>query len=276
MEVNFEGEISDTAVIVFTIVVIILLIFGIPSNTLFLWTLLKIRRLRIIHNTFVGNLAVADFLITSYLLPFNLVFLLNKGARLPDSLCRFNGMIANIVFCSSVLSVSTIAVHRYVKICHYSLCSRIYTKTSVSLIIAGVWIVGFLFSIPLLCMEDSLIFDPTMQMCVFNRYVSQSYSVAYLFVCLFLPSSVTMVCYYKIFVFIQRHKEKLKFSWNNGIGQLRFRKDVRSTKSTFVVFVLYLLMYSLFGVLATFYDEHSQIPPEVHATSVYLAYAGYL
>lgn len=272
MELNFGDELSQAAVVVFTAIVIILLICGIPSNTLFLWTLLKIKRLRIIHNAFVGNLAVSDFLITSYLLPFNLVSLLNKEAKIPDFLCQINGIFAHIVFSSSVISVSTIAVHRYFKICHYKLCLRIFTKTIACAVIASVWIIGILFAVPLIWMENSLIFDPTVQMCIFNRYVSQTYSIVYLFACLFTPVSVTMICYYKIYAYVIRHKRQL-LTWNNGIGQTRFRNDVRSTKSTFVVFVVYLVLYSLFGVLATLFDKHSQVATEIHSTSIYMAYA---
>ncbi|XP_061194306.1 melatonin receptor type 1B-like [Saccostrea echinata] len=272
MEAEFGGEISSTAALVFITFVLILLVCGIPSNTLFLWTFLRIKRLRQIHNAFVGNLAMADFLITTYLLPFNLVFLLNKDIRIPDWLCHLNGTFAHVVFSTSVISVSTIAVHRYVKICHFNLCAQIYTRSSVSVMIASVWIIGILFALPLLCMEHSLIFDPTLQMCIFNRYVNQSYSICYMLVCLFAPVGITMICYFKIFAYVRRHKQKL-LSWNNGIGQQRFKNDVRSTKSTFVVFVLYLLLYSLFGILAMFFKKHSQISPELHAISIYLAFA---
>jgi hypothetical protein len=272
MELNFGDELSQSGVIVFRTVVVILLICGIPSNTLFLWTLLKIKRLRVIHNAFVGNLAVSDFIITTYLLPFNLVFLFNKDAKIPDVLCRINGSIAHVVFSSSVISVTTIAIHRYFKICHYKLCQRIYTKTTVCAIIAAVWSIGILFAVPLFWMENSLIFDPTFQMCIFNRYVSQTYSIFYLFACLFAPISITMVCYCKIYTYVVRHKRRL-LAWNRGIGQARFRNDVRSTKSTFVVFVVYLALYSLFGVVATLFNKHSQVPTEIHSTSIYMAFA---
>ncbi|XP_062592317.1 melatonin receptor type 1A-like [Saccostrea cucullata] len=272
MESDLEGEISSAANLVFIIFVILLLICGIPSNALFLWTFLRIKRLRKIHNAFVGNLAVADFLITTYLLSFNLLFLLNKDARIPDLFCHFNGMFAHIVFSTSVISVTTIAVHRFVKICHFNLCSKIYTRSTVSGMIASVWFIGILFALPLLCMEHSLIFDPTLQMCIFNRYVNQVYSICYMLVCLFAPMSITMTCYYKIFTYLRRNKRNL-VSWNNGLGQQRFKNDVRSTKSTFVVFVLYLLLYSLFGIQATFFKNHSQIVSELHSISIYLSYA---
>jgi hypothetical protein len=272
MELEFGEELSPTGVVVFTTIAIVLLVFGIPSNVLFLWTLLKIKRLRVIHNTFVGNLAVADFLITTYLLPFNLLFLLNKEVRLPDNLCHINGVLTHLFFSSSVMSVSIIAANRYVKICHYNLCLRIFTKTSVSVIIAAVWVTGSLFALPLFWMKQSLIFDPTLQMCIFNRYVSQTYSIVFLFVCLFTPVGITVICYCKIYIYVQRHKKRL-LAWNNGIGQTRFRSDLRATKSAFVVFVFYLVTYSLFGVVATFFKNHSEVSVEIHAVSIYMCYA---
>jgi hypothetical protein len=175
------------------------------------------------------------------------------------------------LFSSSVISVSIIAVHRYVKICHYKLCLRIFTKTSVSVIIAAVWVTGAIFALPLLWMEKSLILDPTLQMCTYNRYVSQTYSIVFLCVCVFTPVGITVICYCKIYIYVQRHKKRL-LTWNNGIGQTRFRSDLSATKSAFVVFLYYLVSCSLFGVIATFFNNPSEVSVEIHAISIYVCY----
>ncbi|XP_062566487.1 melatonin receptor type 1C-like [Saccostrea cucullata] len=272
MEPDFGEELSKTAALLFTIIVIILLVLGVPSNTLVLWTLLKIKRLRRNQNFFVGNLAVSDFLITAYLLPFNLFFLLNKDAEIPSVLCDMNGVFTRLLFTSSVFSVTMIAMHRYIKICHYTFYPRIYTRKTVLVIIGGIWVIGLLFAMPFIWIDHSLIYDPTLQMCIYNRYASKPSSTAYFVICLYAPVTVTIVCYYKINAHVRKHKNNLS-AWNSGFGHSRFRNDVRSTKMTFVVFVVYLALYSLFGVLATILYKHSQVSAEVHATSIYMAYA---
>ena len=139
--------------LVFTILVAVLGVFG---NLLVLGALIVDKKLHVLNNVFLANLAVADLFVAGVIHPFLAVGILggkdhpfyHMDDRQITYLCEFLASFC-IMSCSvSVLSIGAVAVNRYVYICHNQIYRKIYTPCTVPLMIVGIWLVGALIDLP--------------------------------------------------------------------------------------------------------------------------------
>lgn len=78
------------------------------DNILSMWTIAKSKLLRTIQDMMVLVLAVFDFLICGYILPFSMYVLISN--REPDKQhCWFQAVLNNFLFSSSVMIILLIA-----------------------------------------------------------------------------------------------------------------------------------------------------------------------
>ena len=99
-------------------------------NILIMWTIARTKRLRTIQNMMVLVLAVFDFLIGGYLLPFSIYVLISN--REPDKQhCWFQTIMNNFLFSSSVMIILLIVLSRYFKICLFQRYSTIFNMKNV-------------------------------------------------------------------------------------------------------------------------------------------------
>ena len=100
------------------------------GNILIMWTIARTKRLRTIQNMMVLVLAVFDFLIGGYLLPFSIYVLISN--REPDKQhCWFQKIMNNFLFSSSVMIILLIVLSRYFKICLFQRYSNIFNMKNV-------------------------------------------------------------------------------------------------------------------------------------------------
>ncbi|XP_070184292.1 melatonin receptor type 1A-like [Littorina saxatilis] len=106
---------------------------GVLGNVLIIATLLSQPALRSLHNLYIGNLAVADLIISSYSVPFWLLDL--GGGRHPvanSAHCVCNAFITCCAFGTSVLTLVVISFNRYLSVCHHALFVRVSVDSVVN------------------------------------------------------------------------------------------------------------------------------------------------
>ena len=146
------------------------------GNILSMLTIARTKLLRTIQNMMVLVLAVFDFLICGYLLPFSMYVLISN--REPDKQhCWFQAVMNNFLFSSSVMIIVLIVLSRYFKICQFQRYSNIFNMKNVITAVVFFCLVGISFTIPLLYSDDFWLFERPMHACIFNRYGSVAYSV---------------------------------------------------------------------------------------------------
>lgn len=100
------------------------------GNILIMWTIERTKRLRTIQNMMVLVLAVFDFLICGYLLPFSIYVVISN--REPDKQhCWFQAIMNNFLFSYSVIIILLIVLSRYFKICQFQRYSNIFNMKNV-------------------------------------------------------------------------------------------------------------------------------------------------
>ncbi|XP_069136873.1 melatonin-related receptor-like [Argopecten irradians] len=250
---------------------VILYIFGLPANILLIVTCTRLKRLRVRHNVFTVNLAVYDTLIIGILLPITFVTSATGNYPLSPDACLFAAILSHTCFTGSVSTLMFISFDRYIKICKSKCYNRIFNKKSICLSCICIWLIGFIFTIPLVILEDGFVLDLTLQICIFNRYKYRAYSVVYMFLCLMVPISLTVLCYQRIYRYLVKSKRRLYRNWNNGLAQARLKHENAICRAHFAVFTAYFILLMPFGIVAMLEDE-DDVPDTVHLIVMYLCY----
>ena len=95
---------------------------GVFGNILIITTLLSQPNLRSLHNLYIGNLAMADLLISAYAEPFWLLDLTTGSQPVVNTAhCICNSYVLCWGFSASILTLVTISLNRYLHVCHYPL-----------------------------------------------------------------------------------------------------------------------------------------------------------
>ena len=246
-------------------------IAGVPGNILIIWTILKSKQMRKIHNIFVVFLAVIDLLLTGYLIPFNM-YVLITNVEPPRTFCKVQAMICDSLFIWSIQFIMLIALSRYVKICHGNIFDKIFQMKYIIIMLVLFFTLAFAFHLPLWYYDYLLIFDRTLQYCAFDRYGSKLYSYIYIAICLVSPIGVTSFCYVRIYLHVRKTKNQLHKHWNNGFAQRKLTSEVSSFKPQFVVFIAYLILYFPFALTSVVGSNATDFPEDFHSIGIYMCF----
>ncbi|XP_021363988.1 melatonin receptor type 1A-A-like [Mizuhopecten yessoensis] len=189
-------------------------------------------------------------------------------------MCLLNGIIAHICFSTSVQTIMVIAINRFVKICCTTKYDMIFDNRKMVLILVYTYSVGPIFLVPLLVMGDSqLVYDATLQMCIFDRYGNWRCTTIYQTLCLALPILITAYCYCSVYRTVMKTRSQvMQRFWNNGLQKRRIQHELVVTRSQFAIFIAYLVLYIPFGVTAVFVTDRLSVPVSLHAAGIYLCY----
>lgn len=161
-------------------------LLGAPGNLLVMWTIVQHVKLRSFTVVLIFHLAVADLLVV-ITLPFWIYSLAQSWIFGPVA-CKAVVYVVCSCMYSSVFLLTAMSVERYVAIRYpFSLMSQKRTVILVKLL-AGIWVLGFLFAIPSIITYHVDMMDGIPQ-CLFRTYSSLSQEV----VCLLLETVVNFV-----------------------------------------------------------------------------------
>lgn len=258
--------------VIFLIVGSLLYVIGVGGNSLIIWTLFRIKRLRIVQNVFVVMLAGVDLLIIGYLLPQAMLSLISNQEPFSKGFCIFNAIFGHLLFTTCLQLIMCIAICRYVRICHSAMFDRIYTHRN-ALAICGICFGYWLLSVfPTFALTNPFIFEEQMHLCIFNRFENKIYTYMYIVFCLLLPVSVASFCYTNIYIYVRTAKLKLYRKWNNGLARQRVMHELTVTRTQFAIFVAYLIFYVPFGI-STIIDSRSNSFSWINTMGIYMGFA---
>lgn len=157
-------------------------------------------RMRSVTNLFIANLAVADLTVALINVPVNITISVIPFHHWPFglALCKLIPFLSGVSVFSSVGTLIAISVDRYRAIVH-PLLPRIRTRHAIT-IIASIWIVAFVYPVPLLVFTKLVKLDET-DLCI-EHWPSVEGRRAYtilVFVALYLiPLTAISVLYFLI------------------------------------------------------------------------------
>lgn len=146
------GHLEENLIILVFGLVILLGSFG---NILVIWTVLYNRHMRTTSNLFILNLAISDLTLCVFSIPFNVYRVLRHSWIFGSFMCKFAPFFQATNVFVSTMSITAIALDRYVSIVCAVRVRQTNTNKSTSfgliplIIIILIWLLAFLLSSPL-------------------------------------------------------------------------------------------------------------------------------
>lgn len=204
-----------------TLVLVLIILVTFSGNVLVCLSVIKVRKLRHPSNYLLISLAISDLCVACVVMPFGLYVSINEQWKLGSTLCNAY-VVSDVTSCTaSILNLCVISVDRYLAITQpLTYCVKRTTRLML-ILIAAVWTLACLISIPPLLISGNEHGTATAPKCE----VSQSlwYQLYATVISFYIPLVVMIVLYLKIYRAAKRVVEDEKratvgLQINNNLG----------------------------------------------------------
>ncbi|CAF0949684.1 unnamed protein product [Brachionus calyciflorus] len=253
---------------IFFLILISLAIFlGFIGNLLTILAILVNKEFHATNYLIIVNQSIADLLISSFINSFNVIgvfageiFFLNR-----KPLCSIIGFLCLLLCGASLLSIASLAINRYIKICHDKIYNKIFTKKITYLICMIAWLGGIVLGVPNMSGWGGYGYDKKVLSCMTDRTQSQEFGFFYIFCYVSVPCLCILICYIKIFVYVRKYSGKVNMNGTNH------KRNIQLAKSLFASFITYFICWMPFGLIYLI-DSKDILPPEAMVITTVLAH----
>ena len=198
---EFDSQVPPGLIVVLRIMLGFFFCLGVGGNVLTITSIAMTRSLHSVPNIYLCSLAASDLILCTIAMPSTFV---GYTIRIPDELCS---VLAEIIFTCitvSLMSITMVAVNRYVlvvKPSQYYLA--IYTTRNVKISIATIWLLGVLYGTPPHFGFGEYVYNHKMGGCFVRAETMDSWLFTKIFGLglSFLPAMlVSLYCYINIFI----------------------------------------------------------------------------
>lgn len=143
----------------------------------------------------------------------------------------------------------------------FQLYKRIFTKKKTLLICIGLWFIAFLIELPNLTGWGGHTFDLKTLGCSFDRLFSLGYTIFLSITALYIPLTLILYCYVKIYLYVRRSRRQINKSMAGKKDKSkRGRNDeIRLARTFFIVFMSFLICWTPYD-LTLFFDRDDKWP----------------
>lgn len=225
-------------------------------NSLVIAAIIVTRKLHHPANYLICSLAVTDFLVAVLVMPFSIVYIVREKWIMGQVVCDI-WLSVDITCCTcSILHLSAIALDRYRAITDAVEYARKRTPKHAGIMIAVVWIISILISMPPLFWRHQGISRDDECIIKHDHIVSTIYST---FGAFYIPLTLILILYYKIYkaaktLYHKRQASRIAKEELNGQVLLE-----SGEKSTRLVSTPYTLEKSLSDPSTDFDKIHSTV-----------------
>ncbi|XP_022536414.2 trace amine-associated receptor 13c-like [Astyanax mexicanus] len=212
-------------------------------NLLVIISISHFKQLHTPTNLLILSLAAADLLVGMFVMPVNIIQLMDSCWYLGKMACSIFSVVNFLSILASLCSLTFIAVDRYIAVCDPLLYSTRVTACKTSVFIILGWSVAAFYVIMVCYFNDHLLPSQISSSCYGECVLAMKYSwlIVDLVVSFLTPCSVILVLYFIIFkVAIRQAKavstEKNGTSNNHGPGSSSFETKAAKKLGT-VIFV---------------------------------------
>ncbi|GAB6020054.1 Tachykinin receptor [Chamberlinius hualienensis] len=98
--------------LLWTVVFGVMIVMATGGNLIVIWIVLGHQRMRSVTNYFLVNLSVADIMVSTLNVIFNLVFMVTGNWPFGDTYCKFSNFVAVVSVAASVFTMMAISLDR--------------------------------------------------------------------------------------------------------------------------------------------------------------------
>ncbi|CAH3143123.1 unnamed protein product [Porites lobata] len=213
-------------------ILVCLIILAFVGNVLVCIAVFKTAHLRTIPNVFITNLAVSDILMAIVCMPISLHVLISGKWPFSSSVCDMHGFFMFTFGIVSQVNVSVIAVNRYFALCRPFECKAIFTKINVLFMIAILWILPSVASVPPLVGWGYYAFHPGKAFCIYPFHVNLIYTTIVQLLFIAFPMGLVVFSYTNCILAVRSSNRQIAEMADDptSVGQgSRKAREVRAT-----------------------------------------------
>ncbi|XP_078400343.1 leukotriene B4 receptor 1-like [Cetorhinus maximus] len=203
--------------IVASIILSLASLFGVPGNALVIWIILfAMRKQRSPTVVLILNLAITDVLVLITLPLWIYAFV--HGWAFGEPLCK---ILSGVIYCNmyaSIFLITAMSVERFMAVI-YPFASQRWRRSKVFVkVVLAIWILAFLFTVPVLIYQAVGDDDTGRQQCLYMQFDTDLQEILctmlQIVVGFLIPFSVLSICYFCI----GRKVKQLSFNTPNRAG----------------------------------------------------------
>ncbi|XP_072030286.1 melatonin receptor type 1A-like [Amphiura filiformis] len=251
---------------------ILMALIGTAGNLLIIFSLVVSKKLRVISNIFVVNLAFADIFVTTIIDPFSVVAVFNEGEFFYShpGLCIFAGAFVVTCCACSIWTIVAISVERYIHICHRAVYPKIFNRSTAPVILVFLWIIAFSIALPYFEVFGWGIYGyfPKGRICTCIFNVSYFYSWYLIGFELILPMIIIPFCYINIYLLVRKSGRRL--TKHNVVTRNPHKwqdADMRILKMVITIWAVFMIMWAPYTTNVLF-DTNASWPDLFFITAV--------
>ncbi|XP_077351951.1 mu-type opioid receptor [Festucalex cinctus] len=185
--------------IVITAVYSIVSVVGLVGNVLVMYIIVRYTKMKTATNIYIFNLALADALVTSTL-PFQSVNYLMGTWPFGDILCKMVMSIDYYNMFTSIFTLTTMSIDRYVAVCHPVKALDFRTPRNAKIVNVCNWILSSAIGLPVMFMASTVVSNSNIVDCKLVFPHPSWYWDILLKICVFIfafimPVLIITVCY---------------------------------------------------------------------------------
>ena len=268
---------AETALIEVTVAILISLsaTFG---NSLVVYVISKVSRLRNDTNLFILNLALTDIAMGTIYMPFQIANLCTGVWNFSQVWCQMTGSILFILAYASIFTMGLIAFNRYIKVLKPTLYRKLFpSKRAARMYCVLIWLFSILLDIPLLTSWVRFSYDEKLNQCKLMSYAYPTFTGP-VFTCGVMIA--IFYCYYKIYKAVKESTDNLNVhAEGNGAHSSNDSRrsnitDVKVSKVCFTVACFYVITWCPVSIVAGTGISRFAIGQKFSKVSVYLMFSG--
>ncbi|KAM7416195.1 hypothetical protein PAMA_018320 [Pampus argenteus] len=185
----------------------VFIVFGIVGNILVILSVVCHRHLRTVTHYFIVNLAVADLLLSSTVLPFSAIFEILDRWVFGRVFCNVWAAVDVLCCTASIMSLCVISVDRYIGVSYPLRYPAIMTKRRALLAVMLLWVLSLIISIgPLFGWKEPAPEDESI--CKITE--EPGYAIFSAVGSFYLPLAIILAMYCRVYVVAHRESQGLK------------------------------------------------------------------
>ena len=190
---------------------------GITLNALIIFAFCRIKSLRTVNNTFLCELAAADFIKSIMILCVKVHNQLNDKNGVPKFYCQLSGVIITMTTLMSVLLLAAIGLGRYFKIVRWRSFEKLFSRRKMILYCGGIVVAAFIPTLLPLSGLGKFTFSKFHGVC-FATWAKGNAPFRSLFYVYTIGFSfpILIFCYTRIFAKLRKHSRAMQARAKNG------------------------------------------------------------
>ncbi|EDS36943.1 conserved hypothetical protein [Culex quinquefasciatus] len=209
-------------------------------------------------NAFIVNIALADLLITSVVMPASTIVLLAGIDNSDTEVCKFQWFLAACSFLVSILTLAIMSIENYFRLCTAQNEPSWFNRTNVTVILLLIWFVSCLAS------GMQFVYDISFDYCDRKSNHIVPSEAGWVGLVVLMPLLLTFLTHIRIIVDVKRNmslpnfKPNLAYTWDLSL--------VRTNFYSFLIFVLFWLPFCI--ILA--YGTTKSVPNRVFYNTAWI------